>query len=244
MYHKGRCPQGWWQLFVLWRGGGWGVCGKGPNMQHLGELWRLRSGKCGHIRGWFGGSLARWHTTDLEVGYVIDNMGERILEAWTAGQNHREKFFIAKLGRLLGKKLALNSKETEIISVTRGICIQNSVWSECLSLFSCRNKFAGTSSFWKGLKNTRMRWGTAEPCLWLERLCNQRIINLWNLLPEDIIEENRLARFRKGLDLTRIASAARLARIKNIWVISLPTSGYKMITSWGQKAMPPCYVAL
>lgn len=45
------------------------------------------------------------------------------------------------------------------------------------------------------------------------------------------MEENRLARFRKGLDLTRIASAARLAKIKTIWVISLPTSGYKMITS-------------
>lgn len=64
------------------------------------------------------------------------------------------------------------------------------------------------------------------------------------MLPEDIIEENRLARFGKGLDLTRIASAARLARIKTIWVISLPTSGYKMIASRGQKAMSPYYVAL
>lgn len=64
------------------------------------------------------------------------------------------------------------------------------------------------------------------------------------MLPEDIIEENRLARFRKGLDLTRIASAARLAEIKTIWVISLPTSGYKMIASWGQKAMSPYYLAL
>lgn len=64
------------------------------------------------------------------------------------------------------------------------------------------------------------------------------------MLPEDIIEENRLARFRKGLDLTRIASAARHARIKTIWVISLPTSGYKTIASWGQKAMSPYYVAL
>lgn len=64
------------------------------------------------------------------------------------------------------------------------------------------------------------------------------------MLPEDIIEENRLVRFRKGLDFTRIAAAATLARIKAIWVISLPTSGYKVIASWGQKEMSPYYIAL
>lgn len=43
------------------------------------------------------------------------------------GQNPREKFFIAMPDRLLGKKYALNSKETEIISATQGLCMQNSV---------------------------------------------------------------------------------------------------------------------
>lgn len=47
------------------------------------------------------------------------------------------------------------------------------------------------------------------------------------MLPEDIIEENRLARFRKGLDLTRIAAAARLAKIITIWVITFPLQGIK-----------------
>ena len=47
------------------------------------------------------------------------------------------------------------------------------------------------------------------------------------MLPEDIIEENRLARFRKGLDLTRIASAARLARIKPYGLLVFPLQGIK-----------------
>lgn len=39
-----------------------------------------------HIKAWFGCSLARWHTTDLRVGYVIDNLEEWILEVWAVGQ--------------------------------------------------------------------------------------------------------------------------------------------------------------